>query len=278
MNTTTKLTILLTGATDGIGRETARQLTARGHDVIVHGRDAKKVAVVVDALEKSAGRSLPAPLIADFASLQEVRRMGADMNARGVVVDVLLHNAGVFMKTAQQSVDGYELTLAVNHLAPFLLTQLVIGALKKAPQGRVVVVSSVAHQRGALHLESIDDKAMPPTFDGYRAYADSKLMNILFSNELAKRMASTSVTSNALHPGVVSTKLLTEGFKMKGPDSVDEGAATSVFLATDASVATISGRYFLKSKATEPGPKAKSATDALRLWESSAKAVGVDVI
>jgi NAD(P)-dependent dehydrogenase (short-subunit alcohol dehydrogenase family) len=275
--TTTKL-ILLTGATDGIGKETARQLVALGHEVIVHGRDRQKVAVVVDELQRASGRTLPEPLIADFSSLQEVRRMGADLNARGVVVDVLLHNAGVFVRTAQRSVDGYELTIAVNHLAPFLLTQLVIESLKQAQQGRVVVVSSVAHGRGSLDLAVIDDKASQPGFTGYRAYADSKLMNVLFSNELAKRLSSTSVTSNALHPGVVSTKLLTEGFKMKGQDSVDDGAATSVFLATDPSVSKTSGRYFVKSAATEPSPKAKSATDALRLWEASAKAVGVDVI
>lgn len=265
----TRLRILVTGATDGIGAETASLLVKQGHDVIVHGRNPTKVQHTRGLLERLGGRPLPEPLVANLADLGAVTAMGEAYVARGEGLDVLLHNAGVFATTLQRSVDGHELSVAVNHLAPFRLTALLLPVLQQAPQGRVVVVSSIAHSRGVVDFAALEHRHPSDTFDGYGAYAESKLMNVLFSNELARRLQGTRVTSNSLHPGVVSTKLLKEGFGMRGPDSHEQGAATSVFLATDPGLADVSGGYFVRQQSTAPSQRASNVDDARRLWTIS---------
>lgn len=269
-----RLRILVTGATDGIGAETASILTRQGHDVIVHGRNTAKVQHSRALLERLGGRPLPEPLVGDLADLRAVTAMGQAYLERGEGLDVLLHNAGVFATTLQRSVDGHELSVAVNHLAPFRLTAILLPLLLKAPQGRVVVVSSIAHSRGVVDFNALERKHPGDDYDGYGAYAESKLMNVLFSNELARRLQGTTVTSNSLHPGVVSTKLLKEGFGMRGPDSHEAGAATSVYLATDPGLADVSGGYFVRQRSTAPSQRASNVDDARRLWTISEALTG----
>ncbi len=196
---------------------------------------AARVAATRDELGAHAQAPLPDGVVADLSSLVAVRAMAAEIAAAHPVLDVLIHNAGVFAKAPIRSADGHELSIAVNHLAPFALTQGLLSSASTA--GRVVTVSSIAHSRGQVDLERLKARALPAHFDGYTLYAESKLMNVLFANELARRLKGTRVTSNSLHPGVVSTKLLKEGFGMAGPDSHERGAATSVFLAVDDSQA-----------------------------------------
>lgn len=234
------LTIMVTGATDGIGRLTARQLAERGARVLVHGRTHDKAARTAATLEAESGLAVFEPVYGDFASLAEVRELAAMVQARHPRLDVLVNNAGVYLHERALSADGFELTLAVNQLAPFALSHLLLPALLASGQGRIVNVASIAHRRGQIALDDVD---LAQGFDGYRAYAASKLMNVLTTYELARRLIGRPVTVNALHPGVISTKLLREGFGMEG-EPLARGAAGEVKLALDPALAGVSGRYF----------------------------------
>lgn len=263
--------VLVTGATDGIGRETARQLAARGAAVILHGRDAARLQAAVAAVSAAVPGATLHTVRGDLARLDEVRALAEELVARFPRLDAMVHNAGIFAESRACTVDGFESTFAVNHLAPFVLTHLALAPLRAA-RGRVVVVSSVAHQRGELDL---DDLAHARDFSGYAAYARSKLCNVLFAAELARRLGDTGPTANSLHPGVVTTKLLTTGFGMQGHDSVAAGAETSVFLALDPGVAGVTGKYFVKCRATPAAARGRDATLATALYEASAKLTGI---
>lgn len=264
--------VLVTGATDGIGRETARELVRRGARVLLHGRNAAKVEATRAELEDLAKGSTVAPALGDLASLASVRRLGEELLARPERIDVLLNNAGVFMNDSVATEDGFEATFAINHLAPFLLTHALLPKMRDGAPVRIVNVSSIAHARGAIDLAQLGAR---DGFEPYRAYAASKLANVLFTVELAKRLGEGTITVNALHPGVVSTKLLTEGFKMKGRDSLAEGSATSVKLALDPSLASVTGRYFAYEKEADTAPSAKDADLARRFYEESCRLTGV---
>jgi NAD(P)-dependent dehydrogenase (short-subunit alcohol dehydrogenase family) len=264
----------VTGATDGIGLATAAELVRRGATVVVHGRKDDRIARAVATLRglRDAAGSVAEPVRADFASLAEVRAMGEALAARPPGLDVVVHNAGVYMNERVLSQDGFEMTFAVNHLAPFVLTHALLAGITEDPASptaarlaRVVVVSSVAHTRGRLALDSV--ARAPSDFEPYAAYAASKLANVAFTVELARLLAPRGITVNALHPGVVSTKLLTEGFKMDGPDSVEQGAATSVMLALDPDVAATTGAYFVQSRRTAPSVTATDGAFARRFFE-----------
>jgi NAD(P)-dependent dehydrogenase (short-subunit alcohol dehydrogenase family) len=270
-------TILVTGATDGIGRTTAMQLAAAGHDVIVHGRNLARARAAIADIEAKTKRKLPAPAIADLADLDSVAAAAAEINGRSGGLDVVVLNAGVYANAPATTKDGHELTIGVNHLAHFALTLRLLTKLQQAEQGRVVVVSSMAHSRGKVDFAALEQKRVRSDWSGYGAYGESKLMNVLFAHELARRLQRTGsvVTANSLHPGVVSTKLLREGFGMNGPDSLDEGAATSVFLAIDPSVAQTSGGYFQQSRKGTASDRARSVDDATHLWTVSEAFTGV---
>ena len=261
----TRSLILVTGASDGIGLETARQLVARDADVILHGRNVERVNQAWEALSKAAGRPLPKPTIADFSSLASVAALARELRAAAIRPTVLINNAGVFMKHAQRSVDDIEMTMAINHFAPFLLTQALL-AQPDCVLTRIVNVSSMAHTRGRIDLSDIVLRKR--AFDSYGMYATSKLANVLHAVELARRL-SGRVVVNALHPGVVSTKLLTEGFQMHGHDTLAEAAATSVFLATEPSMAAISGEYFVAGRKAAMNPVAHDGTLAKEFFDRS---------
>jgi NAD(P)-dependent dehydrogenase (short-subunit alcohol dehydrogenase family) len=264
--------VLVTGSTDGIGRETARLLVQQGARVVVHGRSATKVAEVAAELETLAGRPMPGPVVGDLASLAAVRALADELLARDEPLDVLLNNAGVYMRTRELTVDGLETTMAVNHFAPFLLTHRLLPALRRAAVPRIVNVSSIAHTRGHIDL---DDLQLEREFGHYEAYAASKLANVLFTVELAERLGP-AVTVNALHPGVVSTKLLTEGFQMQGYDSTTKASQTSVYLALSPELAKVTGQYFADRRVAPKNPLVGDKALRRGFYERSCAITGVE--
>ncbi len=263
-------TVLLTGATDGIGRETARALARQGAFVWVHGRNPEKVAQTVAEVKAQGGPGAEG-LVADFSRLGDVRRLGEEVRAQLSRLDVLLHNAGLYMDARLLTEDGFETTFQVNHLAPFLLTHEVLPLLERSAPARVVVVSSVAHRRGQLELADLDGAR---GFSPYGAYALSKLCNVLFTFELAERVREGGITANCLHPGVIGTKLLQQGFGIGGASTL-EGAKTSVYLALSEEVAGRTGRYFNDCREEDVAPGAKDLDARRALWAESARRVGL---
>jgi NAD(P)-dependent dehydrogenase (short-subunit alcohol dehydrogenase family) len=260
-------TILITGSTDGIGLATARELAMRGHDVVLHGRSKEKLLRAREAVSAAAPDAKVDDICADLSDLSAVAGMAQELTARLPKLDVLINNAGVYMTERKVSRDGYEMTLAVNHLAHFLLTSLMLPMLRRCGAPRVVTVSSMVHTSGHI---AFDDMNSEQGYDGYRAYANSKLANALFAAELARR--EPWLASNSLHPGVIGTKLLHAAFTMQG-DTVEEGARTSVYLATSPDVASVSGMYFDDCSAVAPGSQALDRQLARRLWAWSEEAV-----
>jgi NAD(P)-dependent dehydrogenase (short-subunit alcohol dehydrogenase family) len=265
--------VLVTGATDGIGKETALELARLGARVIIHGRNEGRIAAAFAELQSASETPPPAPVIADFASLSEVRALVSELERRGLAIDTLINNAGVYMKRRELSAEGIELTLAVNHFAHVLLTHLLLESKVGHSLTRIINLSSIAHTRAHIDLEDIDNTRS--AFDDYQAYATSKFANVLFTVELARRLQTRGVKVNAVHPGVVSTKLLTTGFEMRGPDSLGKGARTPVMLAISPEYAHISGAYFVEGRESNMHRRAADADLAARYYELSTARVGV---
>lgn len=258
-------TTFITGSTDGIGLATARALARAGHDVIVHGRNQARVDAAIAEVGARGG------VCFDLASLEEVRAGAADVLARFGPIHILINNAATFSHQRRETVDGHELTFAVNHLAPFLLTELLLPSLIASAPARVINVSSVAHHHGGAALGDVQSKR---GYHGQTAYAMSKLCNILHSNALAARHPASAVTANSLHPGVIDTKLLKIGFNIPG-DRVEVGTRTSVRLATDPALAEVTGRYFSDEREARSLPAAGDRRLQQELWDLSARLTGV---
>jgi NAD(P)-dependent dehydrogenase (short-subunit alcohol dehydrogenase family) len=273
---------LVTGATSGIGRETARGLAERGATVVIVARDASRGRATVEDLQKRTGSRAVEMLTADLASQEQIRNLARDFRERHPRLHVLLNNAGVVTPTRTVTVDGIETQFAVNHLAYFLLTALLLDVLKASAPSRIVNVSSQLERRGVIDFDDLGREKAP--YDRMSAYCQSKLANILFTFELARRLEGTGVTANCLHPGVVGTKLVQEIEGRPGPlrfltklkrPPPREGAHTSLYLATAPELSTTSGRYFRESAESRPSPPAYDAAAGRRLWEVSEKLTGM---
>ncbi len=229
--------ILITGSTDGIGRETARVLAARGYEITVHGRSQRRVEATLQELRRDHPGTVLHGVTADLSSLRQVKVM-ADEVLAGPPVDILLNNAGIVAHRFELSEDGYEMTLAVNHLGHFYLTLLLLDHLREP--ARIVNVSSMVHAT-SIDLERLND---PGYFEPVAAYAHSKLCNVLFTYKLARLLqGKKEITVNCLHPGVINTKVLTETWGAVGAP-VQEGSRMTVYVATDPSLENVSGAYF----------------------------------
>lgn len=255
--------VLVTGATDGIGRATTHKLLEQGWHVLVHGRNEAKAHTVVQAL--STANTKVTPVWGDFAKMAEVVELSTQVKAEVSTLDVLVNNAGIYADTQEFNADGFEMTMAVNYLAPFLLTHHLLSSLTSGDAARIVTVSSMTHSGASLNPK---DLTFERDWSSYAAYSTSKLANILFSNRLAADLKRTNVTANALHPGVIGTKLLRRGFGMGG-GSVDDGARCSVFLATSPKVARTSGKYFVDCREQKPSAKARDDRLGSELWDTS---------
>ena len=271
----------LTGSTSGIGRDAARRLGARGATVLVHGRDADAGRAVVREVEEAGGSA--AFHRADFASIDAVRDLAGTVREEHGRLDALCNNAGLFTARTRESEDGFELTFAVNHLAPFLLTHELADHL--AAGGRVVTTGSEAHRSGRIDVDTVH---RPSGASGWSAYADSKLANVLFTRELARRLPE-GYAANCVHPGVIPGS----GFDRDLPfpmnlgwkamrfvpwmvDSVEDGGRALAYLAASPEVGDVSGAYFDGTRRRRPAPAARDDRTARRLWEASAALVGVD--
>jgi len=270
-------TCLVTGATNGIGKAIAAALAERGATLLIHGRDPAKAERTRDELRSDTGNEDIHALIADFSSLVQVRALAKKIRERGADLHVLANNAGVLTDERQVSADGFELTFAVNHLAPFLLTQLLLPMLKDSAPSSISFNSSSAMGSASLRF---DELQMERQFDGWTAYANTKLANFLFSQLLAERLDGTGVVANAYCPGLIDTDLLT-GNRDFGAARIArmretmrtpaEGAITPVYLASAPEAAAISGAFFLKSHdfGTRPLRLAWDRDAAERLWRIS---------
>jgi NAD(P)-dependent dehydrogenase (short-subunit alcohol dehydrogenase family) len=253
-------TVFVTGSTDGIGLRTAELLRARGCDVIAHGRDPQRV----DAARSRVGAV--AGLVADLGDLRQVSRLADEAAELGT--EVLINNAGIYARDRVRAVSG-EATWVVNHLAASLLADALIPTMP--PGGRVVYVSSVAHARADIDLDDPEFERRP--YDHYAAYAQSKLANLLMAAETARRLGPNApVSVYSLHPGVVGTKLLTEGFQVGGRDDLDAGSATSVFLALDADP-SLTGGYFVRSAPAQPQGRGRDADLAAALYDYTTEVI-----
>ena len=260
--------MLVTGSTDGIGKETAARLAGAGATVILHARSRERGEQVLREIRERTGSEGLRLVVGDLSSLAQVRGISEQVKAGYNRLDVLINNAGVVAQRRTETEDGYELTFAVNHLAPFLLTNLLLEELKGSVPSRVVTVSSELHERARMDF---DDPGLAREWGPRKAYNQSKLANVMFAYELARRLRGTGVTSNALHPGVVGTKLLRRGFGARG-SSVSGAAEALVYLATNPEVEGVTGRYFRKNREADSSYDEEAQR---KLWELSERMVGL---
>jgi NAD(P)-dependent dehydrogenase (short-subunit alcohol dehydrogenase family) len=274
--------VLVTGGTGGIGKATAIGLATMGARVGVTGRDVSRTAQAAADVSAASGNPAVDAFAADMTSQAEVRRLAAAVLGAYPRLDVLVNNVGGFWAHRHPTVDGLEHTFALNHLAPFLLTNLLLERLKASAPARVVTVSSNAHTTGRIDF---DDLQGARSYSGQRAYSQSKLANILFTNELARRLEGTGVTATCLHPGVVYTRFGAEDqiwyfgalqrvgmFVLKTPA---QGAETPIYLASSPDVEGITGQYFANRKPRTASRRAYDTETAARLWQVSAELVGM---
>ena len=269
-------TVLISGATDGIGKVTALELAKMGADLVIVGRNPEKTEKVAAEMRSQLNGSGSVDLIvANLASLAGIRSVAQQYKDKHNHLEVLINNAGAYFVKRQTSPDGLEMTFALNHMNYFYLTSLLLDVLKASAPARIVNVSSAAHYGTKVE---IDDLMREKKYKGYQVYGQSKLMNIYFTHELSKRLEGSGVTVNALHPGFVATNfgrsnggIFNPLFKLSqlGAISPEEGAKTSIYLASSPDVAQISGKYFDKCEIKEPSKEANDDQAAAKLWQIS---------
>jgi NAD(P)-dependent dehydrogenase (short-subunit alcohol dehydrogenase family) len=256
--------VLITGSTDGIGKQTALELAQRGYEVIIHGRDRGRAGKTVEEIAGRSEKGALGMVIADLASQRAVQQMSEELHERYEHLDVLINNAGVYQKKYELSEEGLELTFAVNHLSHFLLTGLLLDMLGKSSAARIVTVSSMIHAK-QMDFDNLQGKRR---FDGGSAYSLSKLCNVLFTYKLADILRDGGITANCLHPGVINTKLLRVNWGNMGAP-VPEGARTSVHLASSPEVEGVTGKYFVNSRPVQSAAVSYQREVQDRLWEIS---------
>lgn len=270
--------ILITGSTDGIGKQVAIELTQKGATVLVHGRNKSKGTEAVDEIISKTKNSKIDFFLSDFSSLKQVGTLAEEIKSKHNRLDVLINNAGVFMKKRVFSEDGFEMTFAVNHLSHFLLTNLLLDLLIKSSPARIINIASMVHQSADFDFDNLMGEKH---YSGYNAYAISKLANVMFTFKLSEKLKGTGVTVNCLHPGGINTKLLREGFS-GGGRSVEVGAKIPVYLASSSKVENITGKYFIKRlrdlriHETQSSPISYDRNLQEKLWEISAKLTGMN--
>jgi retinol dehydrogenase 14 len=274
--------VLITGASSGIGKETALGLAKMGATLVLVSRDKQKGEVVREEIVKVTGNSSTELLVADLLLQKEVRRVVAEFETRHPRLDVLINNAGASFMDYAETEDGIERTMAVNYFAPFLLTNLLLDTLKQSAPARIVNVTSSEHEGGHLDLNNVGrDTRMGRV--GSDAYRRSKLAVVLFTYELARRLQGTGVTANCLHPGAVRTKIwLNAGaftllFRLFSVFMISpqQGAATSIYLASSPEVEGVSGKYFVKKMPKRSSDTSCDEVAAKKLWDLSLKMTGL---
>jgi NAD(P)-dependent dehydrogenase (short-subunit alcohol dehydrogenase family) len=269
---------VVTGGNVGIGKETVRGLARAGAEVILACRDTAKGEAARSEVVASVPGAKVEVVRLDLADTGSIKAFATEVREMAPQLDVLVNNAGVWTRTRNTTRDGFESTFGVNHLGHFLLTHELRGLLEKSPAGRVITVSSALHYRGKM---AWDDLMAERSYDGPRAYNQSKLANVLFTAALARHLTGTHITANCLHPGVVATELAREYPKMVMKIvnlfmlTPAQGAETSLFLATSPTVATVTGKYFEKSREKKPAALALDLTAQDRLWSLSEKLLGL---
>jgi NAD(P)-dependent dehydrogenase (short-subunit alcohol dehydrogenase family) len=270
-------TVVITGATSGIGEVAADRLAAKGFRIVFIARDRARGEVTLKHLNAIAPGAAHAAHYADLSRLSEMKRVARDIAAAEPKIDVLVNNAGAIHLSREVTEDGLEKTFSTNHMSYFVLTNALLPQLKAAGGARIVSTASDAHKGQKLNF---DDLQMEKQYSTFGAYGRSKLSNILFTRELARRLAGTGVTANCLHPGFVNTRFgdnnggiarflghLVKNFGL----TPEQGAQTIIYLASSPEVETVSGKYFYKSAVATPTKEAQNDADAKRLWEISEK-------
>ena len=273
-------TIVITGATSGIGEVAAIRLAEQGARIVFTARDEERAAATMAKLQKANGACAHRVHIADLSLLSEQKRVASAIAAEPQI-DVLVNNAGAMFNRRTETKDGLEKTFALNHMGYFTVTNLLLDKLKQTPGARIVTVASNAHRGATLDFEDLQSQH---GYGGFAVYSKSKLCNILFTRALAKRLAGTGVTTNSLHPGFVATRFgdqsggvvqrLVAIAKPVGAISPEEGAQTIIYLAASPDVAKVSGEYFYECKVTTPTQHARNDEDAERLWQVSVGIAG----
>jgi NAD(P)-dependent dehydrogenase (short-subunit alcohol dehydrogenase family) len=273
-------TVLITGANQGVGKATAVALARDGAQVSIVSRSSERGRAAVADIESASGSKGVELIVADLSSVAQVRRVAAEFKSRHVRLDVLVNNAGVFVPKRHVTVDGLEETFAVNHLAYFVLTNDLVDLLASSAPARVVNVASDAHGAGKMHWDDL--QFATHRYGGWSAYAQSKLANLLFTFELARRLDGTRVTANAVHPGVVASGfgrtyggLMAVLYRLGGPFMLtpEQGARTSIHVASSPDVEGVTGKYFARSRLARPSAAARDETSQRKLWALSEEIV-----
>lgn len=264
-------TVLITGSTDGIGKATARKLARQGARVLIHGRAPAKVRRVADEIRSDTGNDKIEEYVADFAALENVRRLAEEVSSEHNILEVLINNAGIgFSETRKESEDGYELRFAVNYLSHFLLTHQLLPLLKKANGARIVNVSSAGQE-----TIDFDDVMLENQYGAWRAYNQSKLALAMFTIELAEQLDDENITANCLHPGTfLNTKMVT-GAGINPMGEPESGADAVTYLAIDPELEGVSGHYFDRKSRARANPQAYDKEARRKLWSISKKYVGL---
>ena len=271
---------IITGATDGIGKQTAIELAKLGYNLGLVGRNQEKGRLLIQEIEKITGNQSIKYFNSDLSVIKKLKMLASNIKNEFNSIDVLINNAGAYFSTFEKTKEGLEKTFALNHLSYFTLTHLLIDALEKGRTSRVINVASDAHFSAKLDM---NDLQMEKKYRGWTAYCNSKLMNILFTYEADKLFKDKGITFNCLHPGFVNTRfgddnkgfgktILNIGKKLIAIN-VKKGASTNVFLASSDKVSKISGKYFNKSKDTKSSKFSYSDSNQKRLWAYSKKII-----